>query len=58
MRASQFLFQIPGSDNIWDLDQIEQMPKKPDYVVVLENQHRRFKPIGKMNPLMALIKFR
>lgn len=57
MKASHFLFQIPGSNDMWDLEQIEQMPRKPEYLVVLENKHRSFKSLGKISPSVALIKF-
>jgi hypothetical protein len=57
MKASNFLFQIPGSDDIWDLDQIEQMKDKPEYVTVLDHNHCGFKPLGRMNTSLALIKF-
>jgi hypothetical protein len=57
MKASNFLFQIPGSDDIFDLDQIEQMPNKPKYVTVLDHTHCGFKSLGRMNASIALIKF-
>lgn len=58
MKASNFLFQIPGSDDIWDIDQIERMKRKPDYLVVLENKHRGFKALGRISPAIALMKFK
>ena len=58
MNASNFLFRIPGSDDIWDLGQIEEMKTKPDYLIVLENKHKGFKPLGRISPSVAMIKFR
>lgn len=58
MNATHFLFRIPGSDDFWDLDQIEKMPEKPDSLLVYENLHNSFKPLGRITPVIALMKFR